>query len=232
MLKLKKKEGGEKMKKILISLSVLLVVLFLPVVILAQNQGNQGQNQNQIQIQNQGEDQQIQVGTQERESLQEGQELEVEAAKKVKLKSVNPRSENARQNMSVVAETIEELLITQGAKGGIGQQVREIAQEQKQAQVQTEEQFNKLESRRGLMKRLFGPDYKAIKNLNKQVEQNQLRVQQLQQLQNQAVNQDDQAQIQETVQALVEQNTSLEEQIQAEEKIGSLFGWLIKLFIK
>jgi 5-bromo-4-chloroindolyl phosphate hydrolysis protein len=48
---------------------------------------------------------------------------------------------------------------------------------------------------------LFGPDFKAIKNLNQQMEQNQARIQELQQLANQTQNQADQAQLQEMIQA-------------------------------
>ncbi len=144
-------------------------------------------------------------------------------------KSVSSRSEIARQHMSVVAETVEELLTTQGAKGGIGQQISEVARQQQQAQEDIEEQVDKLEARRGLMKKLFGPDYKAIKNLNRQMGRNQLRIQQLEQLQTQVTNQADQTQIQGTVQAMVEQNTVLQEQVRAEEQVGSLFGWLFKL---
>ena len=55
------------------------------------------------------------------------------------------------------------------------------------------------------------------------MEQNKLRIQQLQQLANQVQNQADQTQIQEAIQVLTEQNTALQEQIQAEENIGSLF---------
>jgi len=224
-------KGGEKMKKILIiPLSILLVLVFLPIVTLVQGRSNQVQNQKQVQTQNQGEEQQLQVETQEQENLQSGQDEEVEATKKDKLKSVNPRSENARQRMSVVAQTVEELLTTQGAKGGIGQQVSEVAKEQQQTQQEIEGELNKLEARQGWVKKLFGPDYKAIKNLNQQVEKNRLRIRQLGQLQTQVANQADQTQIQEAVQALVEQNTALQEQTQAEEQVRSLFGWLFKMF--
>ena len=119
-----------------------------------------------------------------------------------------------------------------GLSEEVGNQVRTIAQEQVQTQTQTQTQLNKMESRSGLMKKLFGPDYKAIKNLKQQVEQNKLRIQQLAPLQNQVTNQADETQLQEAIQALVEQNTALEEQIQAEEQVGSIFGWLIKFFVK
>ena len=111
-------------------------------------------------------------------------------------------------------------------------QIRTIAQEQVQAQTQIQAELNKLESKSGFMKKLFGTDYGAINNLKQQLEQNRLRIKLLTELQNQVTNQADETQLQEAVLALTEQNTSLEEQIEAEESIGSLLGWLVKLFYK
>lgn len=178
-------------------------------------QGNQVQNQ--IQTQNEGEDTQLNVNTQE--NLEANEESQ-------------GRSDTARQNMSIVAQKVEELLEEKEDGEGIGQQVRQVAQAQNQAQSQINAQLEKLESRQGFMKKLFGADQKAIKNLKQQMEQNQLRIEALQQLQTEVANQADEDQIQELTQALIDQNTSLEEQIQAEEEVGSLFGWLIKLFNK
>jgi uncharacterized protein YeeX (DUF496 family) len=79
---------------------------------------------------------------------------------------------------------------------------------------------------------LIGSDYQALKNVQKQIEQNQLRIQQLEQLQNQLTNQSDIAIVQETIQALTEQNISLQDRINLEEQSGSLFGWLFKLLSK
>jgi len=175
-------------------------------------QGNQVQNQ--VKTQNAGEESQLKVNTQE--SLQGNEDSQ-------------SRSETARQNMSNVAQKVEELLNNDRTQG-IGQQVRIIVQQQKQAQVGITAELNKLESRQGLMKKLIGADQKTIKNLKQQIEQNQLRIQDLQQLQNQAANKTEETQIQELVQALLAQNTALENQIRAEEQTGSIFGWLFKLF--
>jgi hypothetical protein len=231
-------------RKIIIKISVIsLAALILPSFVLAQgsqqgqadqqrvqdptthsdtavvsSQGNQVQNQ--VNTQNAGEDSQLQVNTQESfEANEEG------------VKSQG-RSDTARQNMSMVAQKVEELLSDETNQGGIGQQVKDIANQQKQAQGEIKQQLDKLESRQGLMKKLFGADPKTIKNLKQQIEQNQLRIQQFQQLQNQTTNQADETQLQEMIQALTEQNTALADQVQIEEQVGSVFGWLIKLFAK
>lgn len=203
------------MKNITTILILFLVSLFIPGNILAQgkNQGNQVQNQ--VKTQNAGEESQLNVNTQESLQTNEGSQN---------------KSDVARQNMSIVSQKVEEILEEEKSDKGIGQQVKTIAQEQKQAQGEIEGQINKLNARQGLMKKLFGADQKAIKNLQQQMEQNQLRIQQLQELQNETTNQAEEDQIKELTQSLVEQNTALEDQIQAEEQVSSLFGWLIKLF--
>ncbi|MGI6278586.1 MAG: hypothetical protein ACOYJ8_02145 [Patescibacteria group bacterium] len=227
------------MKKIILISVTMIALLIVPTMVLAQlgqqGQGSQQQDrvqdpatheevivapegnqvQNQVKTQNAGEDSQLNVNTQE--NLQADEDSQ-------------GRSDIARQNMSSVAQKVEELLENEGAQGGIGQQVKTIAQQQKQAQGEIGNQLEKLESRQGLMKRLFGADQKAIKNLKQQIEQNQQRIRELQELQNQVINQAEEAQVQELVQALVSQNTALEEQVQTEEKITGVLGWLLKLF--
>jgi len=182
--------------------------------------GNQVQNRNQVNTKNQGEDSQLQVNTQEQESLGSGQG-----------EGLQNRNENALQNMSEVAKQVQQLLQVRTA-GGIGEQVRQIAQEQNQAQMQIQEQLNKLESKSKLAKFLTGTDYGAVKNLKQQLEQNQLRIKQLEQLQNQLANQGDVTMVEETIKALIAQNTTLQERITAEEQTRSVFGWLFKFFAK
>jgi len=231
-------------KKIITISAISLAALVLPSFVLARDSKQQGQDsqqevqdividegsaeisgqgnevQNQVKTQNAGEDSQLQVST--KESFQANEEAV----------SSQGRSDTARQNMSVVAEKVEELLSDETRQGGIGQQVKDIANQQKLAQTEIRGQMDKLNSRQGFIKKLFGADKKAIKNLGQQIEQNQLRIQQLQELQTQVTNQADETQIQELTQALVEQNTALADQVQAEEQVGSVLGWLISLFTK
>jgi len=231
-------------KKIITISAISLAALVLPSFVLARDSKQQGQDsqqevqdividegsaeisgqgnevQNQVKTQNAGEDSQLQVSTEE--SFQASEEAV----------SSQGRSDTARQNMSVVAEKVEELLSDETRQGGIGQQVKDIANQQKLAQTEIRGQMDKLNSRQGFIKKLFGADKKAIKNLGQQIEQNQLRIQQLQELQTQVTNQADETQIQELTQALVEQNTALADQVQAEEQVGSVLGWLISLFTK
>ena len=190
--------------------------------------GNQVQNQNQVKTKNAGEDLKIQTNTQEQETQGDDEESQTQDMPK----DESPRSETAKKNMSIVSQKVMELLTTKTTQGGIDEQIKQIAQEQKQAQDQTQTELGKVDNRGGLLKSLIGPNYQALKNVKKQMEQNQLRIQQLEQLKNQLINQDSIAMVQETIQALTEQNTALQDKIALEEQSSSLLGWLFKLFAK
>jgi hypothetical protein len=100
------------------------------------------------------------------------------------------------------------------------------------AQVQMRTELEKVDDRGGLLKSIVGPDFKALKNMQQEVEQNQLRIEQLTQLQNQLTNEADIEQVQEMIQALTDQNISLQDRVNLEEQSGSVLGWLFKLFAK
>jgi len=106
--------------------------------------------QNQVKTQNQSEDQQLQVETQEQEGTQSGRGEGMEI-----------RSQTAVQNMSIVAQKVQEMLQLK-TTGGIGDQVRQIARDQNQAQTRIQEHLDKIESKGGVAKFFFGPDYKAL----------------------------------------------------------------------
>ena len=200
---------------------VVLTLLVLPAAILAQDQ-----------VQNRTERREIMNVQQATESVvatQEG-EVDVRVPNKEKAKLVNPRSATAREYMSNVAAAVEQLLVNREEKGGIGQEVREIAQQQKQVQIETRQQLEKIEARQGFLKKLIGPNFKAIRNVHRHLAQNQLRIERLEQLKNQLSIQTNKDNIDQTIQALEEQGQVLQEQISAEERTKSVFGWLFKLF--
>lgn len=184
--------------------------------------GNQTQNQNQTQTQNQGEEQQLQMQTREQEQTGASQGGGINAQN---------RNQSAEEHMSVVAEKVQELQqIHEG--GGLGEQIKQIAQDQNISQDQIKQNMDKLNSRSTLKKMLLGTDYTAIKNLKNQLAENQLRITQLEQLKLQLVNQEDGLLIQSTIEALIQQNTTLQEQINKEESTKSMFGWLMRYFSK
>ncbi|MFZ5376194.1 MAG: hypothetical protein ACOZAN_00795 [Patescibacteria group bacterium] len=178
------------------------------------------QNQNQVKTQNQGEEYQLQINTQEKEALQADSD-----------NTSTDSGKNSEENMSEVAKQVQELLEVK-TKGGIGEQVREIAKEQNQAQLTIQEQLSKLKSKGKIARLLTGTDRTAVKNLESQVEQNQLRIDQLEKLKIQLSNQGEIETVEQTIQLLNTQNESLQERISLEEKSSGMFGWLLRLFAK
>jgi len=143
---------------------------------------------------------------------------------------VSTQNQGEEMQLQVATSEMEQLMDMGMSNKSLETQVQTVAKEQAQAQTEIQGQLNKLESKSGFAKKLFGPDYGAIKNLRQQMEQNELRIQQLIDLQAQVSNQADASQLQEAIQVLTEQNTSLQEQIEAEENTKSVFGWLVRLF--
>jgi len=189
------------------------------------------QQQNQIMTQNEGEDSELQVSNQEKEREQ-GEENEGGVGEDDEMvQKGSTRSATAREHMSEVATRVELLFSERIEKEGIGEEVRLVAQEQQRAQEEIRVELGKIESRGKLTKSLLGPDYKALENMRKQLEQNQMRIQQLEELKNQLTNEGEVVAVEETIQALVEQNTSLEDRLLLEEQTKSLLGWLMKLFV-
>ena len=145
---------------------------------------------------------------------------------------VSTQNMGESSQLQVATSEMEQLMEEMGTGAGIGAQVRTIAQEQVQAQAEIQSQINKMESKSNFMKGIFGPNYKAIENVKAHIERNMLRIQALTELKNQISNQADETALETAIQALTDQNTRLQEQVDAEEGTGSLFGWLAKLFTK
>lgn len=214
-----------KLKKILL-VAILLALVIAPVA-LAKSEAQEVKKGTKIQTKNEGEDQQLQVSTQDQSEFGEDQNEGTGSGKSGK--EANSRSEVAREQMSAVATAVEELLVSRVAQGGIGEQVREIAQAQNEAQEKITAKLNQVDSRGGLLKSLIGPDYKAIKELKQEMQQNEVRVRQLGQLALQTENEQEQMEIDATILALTDQNNALQERADEEAGSFSLFGWLFKL---
>ncbi|MFA5750119.1 MAG: hypothetical protein WC895_02770 [Candidatus Shapirobacteria bacterium] len=170
--------------------------------------GNQVKNTNEVKTQNQGEDSQLSVKTQESEQL----------------------NQTVNDSFTKVSDQVHELIETVGAKGGIGQQVREIAQSQTKLQDEIKLDVTQLNSRGTVSKFFIGSDKKLIKSMEQKMEQNRLMIQQIEELKLQTKNTGDLQQLQKTIDLMTYQNTSLQKKIDKENKSNGMFGWLVNLF--
>lgn len=129
-----------------------------------------------------------------------------------------------------VAQFVHQLLAAADREGGIGQQVKEVAKEQAKSQEKVEAAVKKVESRGKAAKFFFGPDYKNLKEVRKEIAKNQNRINVLKQIVDNIQDQDAKTIIQNQISVLERENSNLKNFVDASSDQTSLFGWLVRLF--
>lgn len=143
-----------------------------------------------------------------------------------------PLDQTVDENITKVSTQVQELIDTVGAKSGIGQQVKVIAQNQQQTQEKIKSSYYQLKNRGQLVRLFVGSDKKMTKALEQMTEENKAIIQKLEEMKNLTKDQADLDQLQKTIDSLLYQNTSLGEKIAKEKQVNGLFGWFVKLFNK
>ena len=184
-------------------------------------QGSAIQTNEQNAIKNQGEVTQIQ--TQEKNTVQTQNNTATDETTK------NNNSNSSQQKRSQVADAVQTMLQIAERNGGIGQQVRVIAQTQNQNQAKLDQNIEKIQSRSGFAKFFIGPNYGEIKDAQKTLEQNKEQIRQLNQIRTQLSNQGDRQQLTEQIRILEQANQDIETSLSNAQKGFSLFGWLNNL---
>lgn len=177
--------------------------------------GSGSQMQNENQIQNQGEENQIQTNENQSSKNQN---------------SVG--NTNAAQRKSQVANAVQQMLQLADRNGGIGEQVRIIAQTQTQNQEKIEANLEKIQGRSGFAKFFIGPNYGEINNAKRTLEKNKEQIKQLNEIKNQLSNQGDEQILTEQIQTLEQANLQIDNSLEESQKGFSLLGWMFKWFAK
>ena len=137
----------------------------------------------------------------------------------------------AQQHRSTVANFVQSLVhAADREKGGIGEQVRVIAQAQNQSATTTVQAMEEVQTRSKIETFIFGPDYKNLGALRSEMVQTNNRLEQLTRLMKSVKNEGDKTELRNQILALEQEQTKIEEFIVAQEGKFSLFGWLVKLF--
>jgi len=195
------------MKKLSLGIFLLALIVFFTTPSLARNQAEatpvQERNQARIQIQSESEGE--------------------EATSRGVLRSAERKSE--------VAKAVEVLLSAADRSGGIGPQIREIARAHNEGQNKAEEELAQSRAQARWRRLILGADYQALKEARKEIQQMQVRIEQLKRIQEKVQNQALAQQIQEAVQTLEREKAGLLEELNLEENQFSLFGWLRKLVL-
>jgi hypothetical protein len=207
---------------------------------------NDGGSQTKAQVKtvNQGEEVQAQVQTRtqiqntEVEGIQnqernQGEDLQLQNREQEQVQKQDESGDPImQQKRSQVANAVQEMLQVADRVGGIGQQVRVIAQAQNQNQEKIETSLEKVKTRNRFVKFLIGPDYTEVSKAVKVLEQNREQVNELKQIKEQVENMEDGQILENQAEILEKVNLELEKEISESQKGFSLFGWVARLFNK
>lgn len=144
----------------------------------------------------------------------------------------NEEQETASSHRSVVATFVQSILSVADREGGIGEQVRVIAQQQNDALEETTEKIKGIENRNKIKTFLFGSDYKNLGALRSEMVKTRNRIEQLKRLVERTTVEEDKTTLQTQIQALELEQTKITDFITTNESKISLFGWLLKLLNK
>lgn len=135
------------------------------------------------------------------------------------------------EHRSTVAAFVQSLLRVANRDGGIGAEVRAVAQSQNESASTTAEAIAKVESRNRFMSFLFGTDWKNVGTLRSELARADADVDRLEAALAEATDASVKADLQMQITALKAQQEKIETFVEAHEKSFSLLGWFTKLFV-
>lgn len=196
----------------------------------AQN-GNQTQQQTQTANQDADTQTEMQAGQQTQTRTQTQTQNAGEETGPMLIQTQTKAQVNAEEYRSAVANSVQAIQqVANRQASTIGVQVRAIAQQQNQSATTTIRAMEKIQSRSKIQTFLFGSDYGNLGALRSEVVQTRNRLQQLNNLMTSVQNEGDKTELQNQIQTMEEEQTKIENFIQAQEGTFSLFGWLAKMF--
>lgn len=237
------------MKKTTIFLLISFLISFMFVTVaIAQNTEKENQNQSQDEIQqreqerireedqNQNQDDLIIVPKGEQVRARTTNELRTMIQEKQQemnqeVQSFGEKQQKVYQNQNEVRLAVHSLLAMEDLVGGIGPQVSQIAKDfdnSVQATIQAEE---RIQNRNMIVRFFAGGDQEAAGEIEREVNQNKLRVQQLKQLREQCdCDEEIKNMFQEQVQNMEQEQNRLQQLAEKEKQAKGIWGWIKSLF--
>lgn len=139
---------------------------------------------------------------------------------------------NGESHRNTVATFVQSLLAVADREGGIGQEVRVIAEQQNDTKDRAFDLINAVENRNKVKTFFIGTSYKNLGELRSQMVQTRNQIEQLKRLIEKAENDQDKAELQNQIQILEQEQTNINNFITQNESKFSLFGWAVKIFRK
>lgn len=140
---------------------------------------------------------------------------------------------NSAEHRSAVATFVQNLLnVADRNPGGIGDQVKIIANAQNDSKENVADAIDKIQNRNALKTFLIGTDYKNVGQLRGEMVKTENHINQLTTLLDKVINTGDKTALQEQIQTLKQEQQKINDFLKANEDKFSLLGWLVKLFNK
>ncbi|MFA6089209.1 MAG: hypothetical protein WC755_05065 [Candidatus Woesearchaeota archaeon] len=185
--------------------------------------------------QNKGEESQLQVQNRVQTKAQNSEELKQMMQNKQQemaqesSSEKNPKIKSVMQNQNQVRLAVHSLLAMENVVGGIGPQVSEIAKHFNNSVQSTIKAEEKIQTRSAVSRFFAGGDKKAAEDMEKEVNQNMQKLQELKQLKENC-NCDEQVKqtMQEQIQNMEKEQTRLKELADKEKKSKGILGWMWK----
>lgn len=133
---------------------------------------------------------------------------------------------------STVSTFVHSLLSVAGRTGGIGQQVRVVAERQNMSASTTVEALAKVEERGSFKTFFFGTDYKSIDAIRNELATTTTVIDELKTLASKMSTSTEKETILKQVDVLEEEHSKLMNYVEEKENAFSLFGWFTKRFLK
>ncbi|MES2203015.1 MAG: hypothetical protein V4474_01685 [Patescibacteria group bacterium] len=138
----------------------------------------------------------------------------------------------AASHRSAVASFVQSLLAIANREGGVGAQVRAVAQSQQDSASTSADAMAKVEARSALKTLFLGSDYHSLGQLRSEMATTSANIAKLKALLAQTTDASVQADLSAQIQVLENQQAEVNAFVQAHESSFSFFGWFVKLFVK
>ncbi|MDD5068341.1 MAG: hypothetical protein PHS53_02885 [Candidatus Pacebacteria bacterium] len=139
-------------------------------------------------------------------------------------------SVTAEAHRSTVATFVKTLLAVADREGGIGAEVRAVAQAQNDSATTTASAMAKVEERGAVRTFLFGSDYKNLGVIRSQIAVTSNNIDRLKKLLDRTTSVEARAELNAQIQVLQDEQVKLDAFVTAHEDTFSVFGWFVKLF--
>ena len=140
---------------------------------------------------------------------------------------------NGAEHRSTVSTFVQSLLsVADREQGGIGEQVRVVAQEQNETKDKVADGIDKIQNRSKIKTFLIGTDYKNVGQLRSEMVKTGNQIDWLKKLLDKTTSEESKTALQGQIQTLEQGQQKIDDFLKANESKFSLFGWFVKLFNK